>query len=336
MKKILISVMSAAVIIGLLGCNINSPKLPVKEKTNSSGPKPPPKAEAQAEAFRAGFITKAMANESHKFLWNEFQRLSPEYNFKMRLFACDNDPQAEATAVEQCIDEGYDVIFVNPGSIDVIVPALSKARDAGIIVGMFSSDLPPEYNELRNFFCGADEFRIGETAAKIVAENFPDGARFVEVGGLAGHNSQIKLHDGFRVGIAGSNIVELDSQNCREGWNANEAMGIMKNLISRFGNRIDVVFCHWDNGASGVIQALHHRGMYDVFVVGIGGNKTGYTQVRERTQALSIGHSFTDMVSQSLRNAKALLEGGSVQPVNHISFDIITVDTIDSLLPPQW
>ena len=285
--------------------------------------------------YRAAFVTQAMSNESQAFSWREFQRLAPEYGFEMRVFAGENEPQVEVAGIDQAIAEGYDAIFINPSSIESIIPAITRAKQAGIIVGMFSSLLPEQYWHLMDFFCGSDDFLGGEQAGEFVSRQFPQGANFVEVGGQAGHDAQIKRRDGFRAGIA-SNIRILDSQNAPTGWNTHEALAIMEDFIVRYGNQINGVWCHWDNGASGVIQALQNAGRTDVFVIGVDGNRTGYAQVRAGTQALSVGQSFTNMAEASLRNARTMLQGGSVEKINWIPLDMVTRDTINNFVEPDW
>jgi ribose transport system substrate-binding protein len=276
-----------------------------------------------------------MSNASQAFSWKEFQRLAPEYGFQMRVFAGENEPAVEVAGIEQAIAERYDAVFINPSNIESIIPAITRAKQAGVIIGMFSSELPPEYQNLRDFFCGSDDFEGAKQAGEFVTKNFPGGAAFVEVGGQAGHDAQFKRYDGFRAGIS-SNIRILGSQNCPTGWNPHEAQAIMEDFITRFGSQIQGVFCHWDNGATGVIQALQSAGMRNVFVIGVDGNQTGYAQVRAGTQALSVGQSFTNMARQSLQNAKDMKEGKRVPAVNIIPLDMVTRETIDSFPPPEW
>jgi len=287
------------------------------------------------DPIRAMFITQAMSNPSQKFSWDEFQRLAPEFNITMTMVAGENEPAEEVRGIEQAIAEKYDVIFINPSSIESIIPALINAKAAGIIVGMFSSELPPESQYLRDFFCGSDDYLGGELAGKFVSERFPNGANFVEVGGQAGHDAQVKRSDGFRAGIA-ANIVELDAQNCPGGWNAHEARSIMENFLTRYGDQIDIVWCHWDNGASAVIEAAQAAGYNDLFIIGVDGNSVGYQQVKDGVQALSVGQSFTNMARQSLQNARTMMDGGTVPAHNDIPMDMVTLDNIDSLPWPAW
>ncbi|MCL2674849.1 MAG: sugar ABC transporter substrate-binding protein [Defluviitaleaceae bacterium] len=325
MKKRILSVLvlSAFVVGTFAACASPAP-------TPAQDPGP-----AGQEVFRAAFVTQAMSNESQAFSWREFQRLAPGHGFEMTVFAGENEPAVEFDGVMTAIANGYDAIFVNPSSIEGIVPALQQARDAGLVVGMFSSVLPYEHRGVMNFFVGSDDFLGGVQAGQFVSEHFPNGANFVEVGGQAGHSAANDRHNGFIEGIA-DNIILLDSQFAPTGWNTHEALAIMEDFIVRFGDQIDIVWCHWDNGASGVIDALANAGMTDVFVIGVDGNRTGYAQVRAGTQALSVGQSFTNMADESLRNARIILEGGEVPVDNWIPLDMVTIETIDTFIEPDW
>ena len=340
-KRILSALLILVLVVGVFAACAATPEPaappPAAQAPAAADPAPAgePAADPGQQIFRAAFITQAMSNESQAFSWREFQRLSPEFGFEMTVFAGENEPAVEFDGVLTAIANGYDAIFVNPSSIEGIVPALQQARDAGLIVGMFSSVLPEEHRHVMDFFVGSDDYLGGVQAGEFVSQHFPDGANFVEVGGQAGHSAAMDRHNGFRTGIA-DNIIMLDSQFAPTGWNTHEALAIMEDFIVRFGDQIDIVWCHWDNGASGVIDALQNAGMTDVFVIGVDGNRTGYAQVRAGTQALSVGKSFTNMAYESLRLAGILLEGGTVEIDNWIRHDMVTIDTIDTFVEPDW
>jgi len=290
---------------------------------------------ASAEADKAAFITQALSNESQAYSWKQLQQYCGEYGFEMTVFEGQNDVQNEAKAISTCIAQGFKVIFINPSDINAIVPSLMEAKDAGLIVGMFSSDVAKESAEYRDFFCGVDDTMAGETAGKAFVDAFPDGATIVEVGGQAGHDAQIKRHDGFMKAIEGSKITLLDTQNC-SGWITQDAMAITEDFIVKYGDQIQGVFCHWDNGATGVIEALKNKNMSSAFVVGVDGCRAGFDQVKAGTQAVCIGQSFTNMAIQSLKNARAALDGQPYEEINFIPLDVVTKDSIDSFPYPEW
>lgn len=339
-KKILVLAMALMMVVGVFACApVTAPateatEAPAAEAATTEATEAPA-AEPAAATYKAAFITQALSNESQAYSYKQLQQYAPEYGFTVDVFEGQNDVQNEAKAVSTCIAQGYDAIFINPSDINAIVPSLMEAKDAGIVIGMFSSDLPKESQQYRDFFCGVDDTMAGQTAGQAFVDHFPDGATIVEVGGQAGHDAQIKRADGFRQVIDGSKIQLLDSQNC-SGWVTADAMAIMEDFIVKYGDQIQGVFCHWDNGATGVIEALKNAGMNDVYVVAVDGCRAGYDQVKAGTQAVSIGQSFTNMAIKSLECAKAKLEGKTFEAVNFIPLDVVTKDNVETLPYPEW
>ncbi len=332
-KKILVMLLALVMVVSIFGCTTKTEEATDETATEAAATEEA--ATEDATPYKAAFITQALSNESQAYSWKQLQAYCADYGFEMDVFEGQNDVQNEAKAVSTCIAQDYDAIFINPSDINAIVPSLMEAKEAGLIVGMFSSDLPEEYQQYRDFFCGVDDTMAGQTAGQAFVDHFPDGATIVEVGGQAGHDAQIKRHDGFMEVIDGTNITLLDSQNC-SGWVTADAMAIMEDFIVKYGDEIDGVFCHWDNGATGVIEALKNANMEGVYVVAVDGCRAGYDQVEDGTQAVCIGQSFTNMAIKSLENAKAMLTGGTYEAINFIPLDVVTADNIDTFPYPEW
>jgi len=312
-------------IIALVACNSGTPT-----------PAGSPDAPAEGAKAKGAFIGQSLANESNAYMWKCFQQYQDEYGFEMSVFEGGNDVQNEAKAVSTCIAQGFKAIFIDPSDINAIVPALTEAKEAGLVVGLISSDVDPSVADTaRTIFCGVDDVMAGVLAGDEFVKNFPNGAKVVEVGGQAGHDGQIKRRDGFRQAIEGTNIEILDSQNC-SGWITAEAMAIMEDFIVKYGDQIDGVFCHWDNGATGVIQALKAAGIEGVFVAGVDGCAAGFDQVLAGTQQVCISQSFEKMVIASLANARLILDGKPYTVDNFVDLDVVTPETIKNFPYPEW
>ena len=291
---------------------------------------------AQAK-LKAAFIISNMANESQAFSAKQFLKYGSEYGFDMYTFDAKGDTQAESQIVTNCIAQKFKVIFLNPNDINAIVPSLMKAKQAGIIVGMFSSDLAPASQKYRDFYAGVNDTMAGQQAAAAFIKQFPNGAKIVEIGGQAGHDAQIKRHDGFNSAIKGSKIQVIDYKACTQ-WSTSEALTIMENMIVKYGKDIQGVFCHWDNGATGVIQAARAAGINNLFIVGVDGNRAGYVQVLNGEQSVSIAQDFTVMANKDLELAKAVVAGKKVEPVNFVPLTVVDKALIASggFDSPEW
>ena len=287
-------------------------------------------------ADKIAFIAANMANESQAFSSKQFQKFGKDYGFEVVVLDAKGDTQTESQLVTNSIAQQFKAIFLNPNDINAIVPSVMKAKQAGVVVGMFSSDLAPANQKFRDFFVGVNDTMAGEAAGDAFLKKFPNGATIVEVGGQAGHDAQIKRHDGFNKKIKGSKIEVIDYKTPQQ-WATAEAMAITEDLIVKHGKKIQGVFCHWDNGVTGVAQALKAANMMDgMFIVGVDGNRAGFDQVRKGTQSVTIMQNFEVMSKKSMELARAVIDGKNVEPINFGQLDIVDLKNIDQFTPPEW
>ena len=285
---------------------------------------------------KVAFIPGEMANPSQAFSAKMFQKYAADYGFEVVILDGKGDAQVQSQLVNNAVAQKLAAIYVNPNDINAIVPALMKAKAAGVIVGMFSSDVPSaNADAARDFFVGVNDLMAGEAAGQAFLNKFPNGAKIVEIGGQSGHDAQIKRHDGFEKRIAGSNIDVIDYKAPQQ-WDTNQAMAIMEDMIVKHGDAIEGIFCHWDGGVTGILNALDAAGIEGKFVVGVDGNKAGFDQVRSGKQSVTIMQNFEAFAKLTLEMTKTILDGGTVEPVNFVNLDIVDLSNIDNFTPPEW
>jgi ABC-type sugar transport system substrate-binding protein len=327
--KIIAMLLAVVMLAGLVGCGSAAPT------NNDPAATTEPAKSGATEMQKVAFIAADMANESQSFASKQFQKYAKDYNFEVTVLDAKGDAQAETQAVNNAVAQGVKAVFVNPNDINAIIPALEAAKKAGVVVGMFSSDLPKDKAAVRDFFVGVNDNMAGEAAAKAFMDKFPDGANIVEIGGQAGHDAQIKRHDGFNNAIKGSKIKVLDYKATQQ-WATDQAMAITEDMITKHGDKIDGVFCHWDNGATGVIEALKAANMEGKFVVAVDGCRAGFDQVRSGDQSVTIMQNFENMSKKSLELARKVADGQKVEQTNFIPLDIVNKDNIDTFTAPEW
>jgi ribose transport system substrate-binding protein len=330
LRNVIAMLLVVVMTVGLAACAPKAPAAPAEQAAETAAP-----AEATAGADKIAFIVADMANESQSFASKQFQKFAKDYNFEVTILDAKGDAQAETQAVNNAVAQGVKALFVNPNDINAIVPALEAAKKAGVVVGMFSSDLPKDKAAARDFFVGVNDNMAGEAAAKAFLDQFPNGANIVEIGGQSGHDAQIKRHDGFNNAIKGSKITVIDYKATQQ-WATDQAMTIMEDMITKNGDKIDGVFVHWDNGATGAIQALKAANMEGKFLVGVDGCRAGFDQVRSGEQSVTIMQNFENMSKKSLELARKVIDGETVEQQNFIPLDIVNKGNIDTFTAPEW
>jgi len=295
---------------------------------------------AATEAPAAGgthtlvFIPGSASNPSQAFGFKMFQKHAAEYGFEASMLDGKADVAEQTKAINNAVAQGADVIIVNPNDAKAIVPAMKAAQEAGVVVGIFMAAAQPGDS---TFFVAVDDKQAGGVVVKGILDLFPNGATGVEIGGQAGHPAAIDRHDGFTTALADHpEIKVLDYQNPQQ-WDAAMAQAIAEDMITKYGDQIQFVFCHWDNGATGVINALKAAGMEDVLVFGVDGNAVAFEQVQSWKNYNSIGQNVETIAMKSMEIANLFLaKDASAKFDNIVPFDLITKDTFKNFTPPEW
>jgi ABC-type sugar transport system substrate-binding protein len=282
-------------------------------------------------------------NPSQAFSWKMYQKNAAKYGFTVSVCDNKNDVQQQTTCINDAVAQGANAIAINPKDDVGYVPASKAAMGGGVVVCL--SMVPPAKEALDGSTCSVsvDDVLGGKTAAEAILKAFPNGATGVEIGGQAGHVAANNRHTGFTEGIAGKNITVLEYKNPAE-WNTEQAQKIAEDMITKYGNKIQFIFCHWDNGATGVINALKAKNQNgdepwtnDVLIIGVDGNKTGFAQVESWKNYISIAQNAETITSKVMEQSMLWIKKDpSAVKANIIPFDIINKETIKNFTAPEW
>jgi ribose transport system substrate-binding protein len=80
---------------------------------------------------------------------------------------------------------------------DAMADVLKKLKDKGVVIICFDSDLPPEKQNLRDFYVGTDNIKAGKVLGTAAVNLKPDGAPYVQFVGTDAQQNAIQRMDGF-------------------------------------------------------------------------------------------------------------------------------------------
>ena len=191
----------------------------------------------------------------------------------------DGDNASQVTAIENMVAAGARAVLITPSDTKAIVPAIRKARAAGVLV--IALDTPTDPQDATDALFATDNFKAGLVigryaraamagrAAKIVTLDLAPG---ITVGQLR--------HDGF---LQGYGIKEGDpSIVCSADTQGDQAKGqtAMENCLQRAPG-IDVVYTINEPAAAGAFRALKAAGREkNVLIVSVDGGCAGVRNVK--------------------------------------------------------
>ncbi len=280
-----------------------------------------------------------MQNPSQAFSWKMYQKNAAKYGFNVINLDNGGDVQKQTAAINNAVTQKVSAIAINPVDEAGYVPATKAAMAAGIVVCLSMVPAADSAKDGSTCSVSVDDILGGKTAAEAIMAAFPNGASGVEIGGQAGHVAANNRHTGFTEGIAGKNITVLDYKN-PSAWDTAQAQAIAEDMITKYGDKIQFIFCHWDNGATGVINALkavNKDWANKVMIIGVDGNKTGFAQVGTWPNYISIAQNAETITSMVMEQSmKWIKKDASAVKANIIPFDIISKDTISKFTAPEW
>ena len=234
-----------------------------------------------ADKVVVGLITKTEVNPFFVKMKEGAQKAAKKNGATLMTGAgkFDGDNATQVTAIENMISGGAKAILITPSDTKAIVPAVKKARSAGVLV--IALDTPTEPQDATDALFATDNFKagvlIGEYAkaamagkpAKIATLDLAPG---ITVGQLR--------HDGF---LKGYGIKEGDSQIlCSQDTRGDQAKGqtAMENCLQKAPD-INVVYTINEPAAAGAYQALKSAGKdKGVLIVSVDGGCVGVKNVK--------------------------------------------------------
>ncbi|WP_188193200.1 sugar ABC transporter substrate-binding protein [Nonomuraea sp. SYSU D8015] len=230
---------------------------------------------------KVGLITKTETNPFFVKMKEGAQKAAQANGVELMTAAgkSDGDNASQITAIENMVAAGVKGILITPSDTKAIVPAVKKARDAGVLV--IALDTPTEPQDATDALYATDNFKAGELIgqyAKAAMAGKPakiatlDLAPGITVGQLR-HDGFLK---GFGVPAGDPSIV------CSQDTNGDQAKGqtAMENCLQKAPD-INVVYTINEPAAMGAYTALKAKGREkDVLIVSVDGGCTGVKAVQ--------------------------------------------------------
>lgn len=249
---------------------------------------------AQAQNIGACLITKTDTNPFFVKM-KEGARQGAEANgIDLQTFAgkIDGDVEAQITAVESCIASGAQGILITPSDSEALVPVVTQAREAGLLV--IALDTPFEPADTVDATFATDNFRAGKLIGQWAAARMGDDAANARIALLDLNASEVSVdylrNNGFLQGFGidikdPTDIGDEDDPRIvgNDVTNGNEEGGrtAMENLL-QIDPEINLVYTINEPAAAGAYEALRAVGREkDVLIVSVDGGCPGVQNIAE-------------------------------------------------------
>jgi ABC-type sugar transport system substrate-binding protein len=162
-------------------------------------------------------------------------------------FTSNNDPAVESQQVEQTVNEGYDIIIVNPIAANGLDPIIAKALQAGITY--VNADCEYESDRILNVV--VDQREWARIQSEFVIKTLGRGKRIIQFNGVDGNSASEMRNEVWQRELrgAGLEIVRTVAHN----WNDTDSKRIMSEIIAS-GLQYDGIINQ--EAATGILGAI--------------------------------------------------------------------------------
>ena len=251
---------------------------------------------AQKERYKGGFAQMESNNPWRIAETKSFHDTAESCNWDLIATDAAGSAAKQVADVDSMIAQGIDVLFLPPREEKPLIPAVMKARAAGIPTFLVDRSVDPNVAKAGEHFVaflGSDFIDQGKRAAEWLIENF-DGEKgvIVELEGTTGSSPANDRKKGFDDRIAEDGRFEIVASQTGD-FARDLGRQVMETLLQAHPD-VNVVYAHNDEMAIGAIQALELAGRKpgeDVTIVSIDGTRDALQAIIDGKMGVTVESS---------------------------------------------
>ena len=278
-------------------------------------------AEEPAESYTLGLSLSTLNNPFFVTLKEGAEAAAQAAGVELIVVDAQDDSAKEATNIEDLIQQGVDVLMVNPTDADAIVPSIQKANEAGIPV--FTIDRGAAGGEVVSHIA-SDNVAGGWMASEFLCQALGGSGKVVELEGIAGTSAARDRGQGFNDYMSGEcSGVEIVARQTAN-FNRAEGLSVFENILQA-QPEIDGVFAHNDEMILGAIEAAEAAGRAgEIVFVGFDAVDDAVAAVDAGSLAATVAQQPSEMGRLGVETAVAYLGGASVEEYIPVDLSLVT------------
>lgn len=272
--------------------------------------------------------------------WNaSFIKTAESLGMKVTNYTSPYDAAIQSQQIDDAIAQRFDAIMLIAINHQAVVPALTRAKKAGMPVFLSATMIEDSHRDLFVSYIGADHAELGRIAAEEMVNGLAAAgkteAKIAAVTGLAPMlNTQIRMV-AFKEVLAKHPGIELVAVEDGK-WNTALSEKITGELLVRFLGQggLDGIFGMADNQAAGVVQAIQAAGLplgveeKGIIVVGSNCMKEGMINIRADRQFGTATQIPTQNAEATARKIAGYFDGKQLKKYEFLKSYGITKENV--------
>lgn len=309
MKKLFGMAMAALLLTGCGAATLEGEGESVKEVN-----------EKEASELVIGVSISTLNNPFFVSLEDGINKLANENGTEVKSLDAQNDTAKQTNDIDDLIQQGVDILLINPVDSSAISPAVESANANGIPV--ITIDRSSEGGKVLALVA-SDNVEGGEMAAEYIKQISGENVETVQLEGVPGASASRERGKGF-MNIAEESLNVIDSQTAN--FDRAEGLTVMENMLQA-NPSIKAVFAQNDEMALGAIEAIKAAGLSDsIQVVGFDGTEDGINSVKDGILSATVAQQPEEMGRLALQAAFDHFAGKTIEEYIPSPLELITKD----------
>ena len=269
----------------------------------------PANASGSTAAATGDTVGLAISTQNNPFFVSLKQGAESEaekLGLKLVVVDAADDSGKQAAGVDDLLQQKVKVLLINPTDSDAVGNAVKMANQAKIPV--ITLDRVASKGEVVSHIA-SDNVLGGKIAGDYIAKKAGEGAKVIELQGIAGTSAARERGEGFQQAVAAHKFNVLASQPA--DFDRTKGLNVMQNLLTAHPD-VQAVFAQNDEMALGALRALQTAGKSDVMVVGFDGTPDGEKAVNDGKLAATIAQLPEQIGVKGVETADKVLKGEKV------------------------
>jgi ribose transport system substrate-binding protein len=216
----------------------------------------------------------------------------------------------QVNQLEDLIAKHVDAIILNPMDGKAVVPVLKKAKAAGIPVIVVDSSVEKGNEALYVSYVGTDNFNAGVEAGKRMVKELGGKGNVLVVRGANGSLAGDNRVDGFKKGIAGSQVTIVGEQP--GNWTNSVAMQVTENMLQA-NKQVQGLFTASDVMLDGILQAIGDANRQGIHILAVDGSSKAVDLVESGTIVGTMAQFPAKMGKIAVETLIGVLDGSRKQ-----------------------
>ncbi len=297
-------------------------------------------AYASPEGKRVVVLATSNSNPYIGAWTSTFTKFATQAGMKVTNLSANYDAAVQSQQIDDAIAQKYDLIVLCYVNDQAIVPALTRAKAAGIPIVLYATPMKKEQEDLWTSYIGTENADLGRLAGEEMVKGLTaEGktkAKVVAVTGLAQQINVIARMAAFKAVLAQHPGIELVGTEDGK-WNTAVTEKVTGELLVRFAGQggLDGIFAMADNQATGSINAVQSAGLTlgvdnkGIVVVASNCMKDGIVHIKSGEQYGTATQIPTEEAETAAKKVATYFSGQSLRKYEIIPVYGITKDNVD-------